>query len=36
MVNGKYHISTQKAGGQAQMLQVADYLIEQERAAAAQ
>ena len=33
MVNGKYHISTRKAGTQAGMLKVADYLIERERAA---
>jgi len=33
MVNGKYHVSTTKAGGQAQMLEVADYLVAQERAA---
>jgi protein dithiol oxidoreductase (disulfide-forming) len=32
MVNGRYHLSTQKAGGQAEMLEVADFLIEQERA----
>jgi thiol:disulfide interchange protein DsbA len=35
MVNGKYHVSTRKAGGQAQMLQVVDYLVAKERAAAA-
>ena len=35
LVNGKYHVSTRKAGGQAQMLQVVDYLVEKERAAAA-
>ena len=34
VVNGKYHVSTRKAGGQAQMLQVVDYLVEKERAAA--
>jgi len=33
MVNGKYHISTRKAGSQANMLKVAQYLIEKERAA---
>jgi len=33
MVEGKYLITTQKAGGQAEMLQVADFLIEKERAA---
>ena len=32
MVNGKYHVSARKAGGQAQMLQVVDYLVEKERA----
>lgn len=35
MVNGKYHISTSKAGSQAGMLKIADYLIEKERAAGA-
>jgi thiol:disulfide interchange protein DsbA len=35
MVNGKYRISTRKAGSQAQMLKIADYLIELERNAAA-
>jgi thiol:disulfide interchange protein DsbA len=34
MVNGKYLISAGKAGGQAGMLEVADYLIDKERAAA--
>ena len=34
MVNGKYRISTRKAGSQAEMLKIAEYLIEQERAAA--
>jgi thiol:disulfide interchange protein DsbA len=34
MVAGKYRISTRKAGGQAEMLKVADFLIEKERAAA--
>jgi thiol:disulfide interchange protein DsbA len=33
MVNGKYHISTRQAGSQANMLKVADYLIEKERTA---
>lgn len=33
MVAGKYRISTRKAGGQAQMLKLADYLIEKERTA---
>jgi thiol:disulfide interchange protein DsbA len=31
MVNGRYHLSTSKAGGQAEMLKVADFLIEKER-----
>jgi len=35
LVNGKYRISTRKAGGQANMLKIADFLIEKERAAAA-
>jgi len=34
MVNGKYRISTRKAGGQANMLKIADFLIAKERAAA--
>ena len=34
MVNGKYRISTRKAGGQANMLKLADYLIEKERTSA--
>ncbi len=34
MVAGKYRITTRKAGSQANMLKIADYLIEQERAAA--
>jgi thiol:disulfide interchange protein DsbA len=34
LVNGKYRISTRKAGGQANMLKIASYLIEKERAAA--
>lgn len=33
MVNGKYHVSTRKAGSQAGMLKVAEFLIEKERAA---
>lgn len=33
MVEGKYMISARQAGGQAQMLEVADYLVEKERAA---
>ena len=33
MVNGKYHVSTRKAGSQTNMLKVAEYLIEKERAA---
>ena len=35
LVNGKYRISTRKAGGQANMLKIADFLIDKERAAAA-
>ena len=35
MVNGKYYISGRKAGSQADMLKVADYLVEKERASAA-
>ena len=31
IVNGKYRISGSMAGGQAQMLEVADYLIALER-----
>ncbi len=34
MVNGKYHVSTRKAGSQPEMLKVADFLIAKERAAA--
>ena len=34
MVNGKYFISGNKAGGQAEMLEVVDFLIAKERAAA--
>ena len=33
MVNGKYQISTREAGSQANMLKVAEFLIEKERAA---
>lgn len=36
MVAGKYRISTRGAGSQANMLKVADYLIQKERAAAAE
>jgi len=36
MVNGKYRISTRKAGSQARMLEIADYLIEQERDSSAE
>ncbi|MTI12513.1 thiol:disulfide interchange protein DsbA/DsbL [Sansalvadorimonas verongulae] len=32
VVNGKYRISAQSAGGNAEMLKVAEYLIEKERA----
>ena len=35
MVNGKYRISTRMAGSRANMLKIADYLIEKERATAA-
>jgi len=35
MVNGKYRVSTRKAGNQLNMLKVVDFLIEKERAAAA-
>jgi len=34
MVNGKYFISSRKAGSQSEMLKVVDYLVEKERAAA--
>ena len=34
VVNGKYRISARMAGGQSQMLKVADFLIKQERASA--
>jgi thiol:disulfide interchange protein DsbA len=33
MVNGKYRITTRKAGNQAKMLEIATYLIDKERAA---
>jgi len=33
MVAGKYHISGRGAGGQAEMLKIADFLVEKERAA---
>lgn len=33
LVNGKYKVSATTAGGHEEMLQVVDYLIEQERAA---
>lgn len=33
MVNGKYRITTRKAGSQANMLKIAEFLIEKERAA---
>jgi thiol:disulfide interchange protein DsbA len=32
VVNGKYRISAQMAGGQKQMLDVVDFLVEKERA----
>ena len=35
MVNGKYRVSTRKAGSQAGMLEVVNFLIEKERAAKA-
>jgi thiol:disulfide interchange protein DsbA len=35
MVAGKYRVSTRKAGGQANMLKVANFLIEKERLALA-
>ena len=34
MVNGKYFVSTRKAGSQADMLKLVDFLVEKERAAA--
>jgi protein dithiol oxidoreductase (disulfide-forming) len=33
VVNGKYRISTRKAGSQANMLKIAEALIEKERKA---
>jgi thiol:disulfide interchange protein DsbA len=33
VVNGKYRISSRLTGGQAEMLKVAEFLIEKERAA---
>jgi thiol:disulfide interchange protein DsbA len=33
MVNGKYRISTRKAGSQADMLKIVDFLVAKERAA---
>jgi thiol:disulfide interchange protein DsbA len=35
MINGKYRISTRKGFSQTEMLQIADFLIEKERAAKA-
>jgi thiol:disulfide interchange protein DsbA len=35
MVAGKYYISGRKAGSQAEMLKVVDFLVEKERAARA-
>jgi thiol:disulfide interchange protein DsbA len=35
MVNGKYRITTRKAGNQGNMLKIANFLIEKERAAMA-
>ncbi len=35
MVAGKYRITTRKAGSQANMLKIAEYLVEKERASAA-
>lgn len=34
MVNGKYHVGGRKAGGQTEMLEIVNFLIEKERAAA--
>ena len=34
MINGKYRVNTRKAGSQANMLKIASFLIERERAAA--
>ena len=36
MVAGKYRITTRKAGSQANMLKIAEFLIEKERASASQ
>jgi thiol:disulfide interchange protein DsbA len=33
MVDGKYHVSARKAGSQADMLKVVDFLVEEERVA---
>jgi thiol:disulfide interchange protein DsbA len=33
VVDGKYHVSARKAGGQADMLKVVDFLVEKERVA---
>ncbi|MNF93679.1 Thiol:disulfide interchange protein DsbA precursor [compost metagenome] len=33
IVNGKYRFDVRSAGGEEQLLQVADFLIDQERAA---
>jgi thiol:disulfide interchange protein DsbA len=33
MVDGKYHVSSRKAGTQADMLKVVDFLVEKERSA---
>ena len=33
MIDGKYHVSTRKAGSQPDMLKVSDFLIEKERVA---
>ena len=35
VVAGKYRVNTRGAGGQSQMLKIADYLIEKERSARA-
>jgi thiol:disulfide interchange protein DsbA len=35
MIAGKYRVTTRKAGSQANMLKIADYLIEKERAQSA-
>ena len=34
MVNGKYHVSSRKASSQSEMLEIVDFLVEKERAAA--